>query len=131
MNGGSAVQTTAGGNAGSINASANGAFAGGSINTAASATANGGSIDMTTESTVSGSTSGTVICSQPFQGGSYGKVVIYLNNLTGTASFTFPTRFQYTPAALGPQAAAATAISSTSVTLTGSGTSGFLFLEGF
>ena len=78
---------------------------------------------------MNGSTSGSAIFSQPFLGGNYGKVVIYLNSLNGTATYTFLASFQHAPAALGPQAAAATAISTTSVT--GSGTTGFLFLEGF
>lgn len=126
-----AVQTAAGGNAGSITTSANGSIAGGNTTTAATSTLAGGSIDTSNQQTVSGSISGSAIFSQPFQGGNYGKVVIYLNNLNGTATYTFPASFQHAPATLGPQAAAATTISTTSVTVTGSGTTGFLFLEGF
>lgn len=59
-------------------------------------------------------------------------VEIYLNNLKGSASYTFPVPFQFTPQVLSQSLAnAVTALSTTSVTVTGSGSTGFIMLDGF
>lgn len=59
-------------------------------------------------------------------------VEIHLTNLTGTASYTFPVPFQFTPQVLSQSLAnAVTALSTTSVTVTGSGSTGFIMLDGF
>lgn len=97
--------------------------------------------------TVSGSTSGTADFSQPFAGSSYKKVIIYCSALKGTASYTFPIPFLFTPqvvTATGTVANPAVpitavtvgpgAISTTAVTINGgggAGTTGILLLEGY
>jgi hypothetical protein len=84
--------------------------------------------------TVSGSTSGAASFTETFYGTLNKKVLISCSSLTGTASYTFPTAFTVAPVVLntsGPAASTVTSLSTTAVTLTGSGTSGVLILEGY
>jgi hypothetical protein len=84
-----------------------------------------------------GSGGGTIVWVQPEQGSAYKKVAIYCNALIGTASFTFANPFVNIPAIItdstagGIPATAITALSTTDCTITGTTTTGFIFLEGF
>jgi len=87
-----------------------------------------------TQSLVSGSTSGNANFSQPFQGSSYKKVIIYCNALLGKAAYTFPVAFVNTPMIMtSDQVAAAviTGLSTTTITLTGATTTGYITIEGY
>jgi hypothetical protein len=86
------------------------------------------------QTTVSGSTSGTAVFSQPEGGAYYKKVIIRLVALVGTASYTFPVTFSFAPDFLpmvGASGASVTALSDTAVTITGTGQTGAINLEGY
>jgi hypothetical protein len=79
---------------------------------------------------VNGSTSGTAVFSEPFAGSSYKKAVIHMAATTGTASYTFPTAFSFTPIVMNADANV-TSLSTTAVTVTGAATTDTIILEGY
>jgi hypothetical protein len=86
-----------------------------------------------TPSIVTGSSSGNATFVQANNQPYSKRVVIYLNSLNGTATYTFPTPFLNTPVALattGLSTSLITTLTSTSITVTGSTSSGVLILEG-
>lgn len=82
------------------------------------------------QTTVNGSTSGTAKFSQPEQGSSYKVCIIYASVLVGTASYTFPTAFTNTPMVLGTLSGIA-AVTTTSITLTGTTSTGNIIVIGY
>ena len=81
-----------------------------------------------------GGTSGALVGVQPFSGPSLNLVILYCEALTGAATYVFPTAFTFTPVVLqtdGLPTSDVTAISTTSVTVTGSGSTGFIVIMGF
>ena len=81
--------------------------------------------------TVSGSTSGTAIFNEPDRGGGKKTVQCYSNSLNGTAAYTFPVAFTYAPIQVAASSGISATISTTSVTVTGTGTSGWIIFEGY
>lgn len=92
----------------------------------------GGLNASTAQGTLTGS-AGTAVCSQPFQGATYKKVICFLAGYTDTAtlSYTYPTAFTNTPYVYGLSAGVtAASATTTAVTFTSTLLSGFVFMEG-
>ena len=91
-----------------------------------------GSANLSTpQTTVSCSVSGSAVFSEPLQGASEKKVIVYMAACVGTASYTYPTAFTNSPSIYASNNVAAsivTSVSTTAVTVTGATTTGSLFL---
>jgi hypothetical protein len=86
------------------------------------------------ETDITGSTSGHAYFSQPFQGATYKKVVIRCAALLGTASYTYPVAFSYTPVVMmtsGLATTKVTSLSTTACTVTGVTDTGYITIEGY
>jgi hypothetical protein len=86
------------------------------------------------KTTVSCYTSGTAVFAMPQQGTGDMKVKAFLSSCVGTASYTFPTAFTQTPSIVTTNEVAGsivTSLSTTTMTVTGATTTGFLVLEGW
>ena len=84
-------------------------------------------------STISGSTSGSAIFCEKEMGSGGKEVDIYFANLNGTASFTFPVPFSYTPGFFPGSTLSSTnlsSVSTTSITVVGTGGTGVAILKG-
>jgi trimeric autotransporter adhesin len=93
-----------------------------------------GSVGIATPQTTLTGSVGTAVCSQPYQGTTYKKVVVYLNGYTDTSTqtYTYPTAFSHTPFVYGLAGGVSGATASTtSVTFTTTVLTGFVFIEGF
>ena len=109
----------------------------GNINLSSVITTGSVNIDIS-QTTITGPTSGSLICSMPYQGSSYKKVIIYCNgyeNDTTTAqTYSFPTSFIQNPYVNINQSGIPGTVTTQSITFgTGSSTvyTGFLVLEGY
>jgi len=85
--------------------------------------------------TVNGSTSGNIVGSMPFQTANYKKVIVYVNFVSGNATYTFPTQFNTEwnlhTNTLGASYSSVSVIG-TSVTITGAtNAAGVLIIEGY
>jgi hypothetical protein len=86
----------------------------------------------TTKTTIASSFSGNIICTMPFQGDAYKKVIIRLSSSIGTTSYTFPVAFISVPINISGNSGLVTALSTTSITITTSTSiSEFVIIEGF
>ena len=87
-----------------------------------------------TQTTLSGSSSGTAIFSQPLQGSSLKKVIIYCNALNGaTTTYTIPVSFTYTPVIVltnGLPGSIVTTLTTSTIVVTGVTSSGIIIIEG-
>lgn len=86
------------------------------------------------QTTQAGSVAGSAVFAQFHRETNYKRVLVRLESLNGTASYTFPTAFAKTPSFAPTNdvvAGIVTALSTTAVTVTGVVTSGFVELVGF
>jgi hypothetical protein len=93
------------------------------------------SVAQTTVTPTGGSAAGTIVCSMPFAGSSYKKVIIYFNGYTyGTNAqvYTFPTAFTNMPFVSASNVTVTATASTTTYTITVAvAQTGWVILEGF
>ena len=107
----------------------------GNINLSSVITTGSVNIDIS-QTTITGPTSGSLICSMPYQGSSYKKVIIYCkgyeNDTTTAQTYSFPTSFIQNPYVNINQSGIPGTVTTQSITF-GAGSStvytGFLVLE--
>ena len=99
-----------------------------------------GSLNLSTsQTTIAGTTNGSIIASQPFQGTSYKKVVVYLSNYTNDTTtaqtYTYSTAFTNTPViSANNSGLTPTTVSTTAISFNPNNTTaytGFIILEGY
>lgn len=93
-----------------------------------------GSFNAAAQTTVAASLTGNLIASMPEQGASYKIVVLHCSGMSGSATYTFPTAFTVTPANFAVNFSGGgtiNAVSTTSVTITGTTANGVGFLFGY
>jgi hypothetical protein len=91
-------------------------------------------LNSTAAQTTLTGTAGTAVCSQPFQGSSYKKVIIFLNGYTDTSTqiYTFPVAFTNTPYVYGATGVVSGAtVTTTTARFTTTAQSGLIFIEGY
>lgn len=82
------------------------------------------------QTTVAGSVSGNAVFSTPFNGASYKYVIAYCNSLNGTAAYTIS--FTNTPVVtFASSGLSASTLTTSSLVVSGSSTTGYLILEGY
>ena len=91
-----------------------------------------------TQTTITGSTAGSLVCSMPYQGSSYKKVIIYCdgyeNDTTTAQSYTFPVTFTNTPITTTNTSGLPGTITTTSISFNPDNTTtytGYIILEGY
>lgn len=88
-----------------------------------------GITNTTVQTTVTGSTSGTATFNQLNSASGLKKVTVHVSVLLGTASYTFPVPFVNTPVLIFNNTGITPTVSTTSVTLVGATSSGYITLE--
>jgi hypothetical protein len=91
-------------------------------------------IDSTATQTPLTGSAGTATCSQPFQGASYKKVIVYLSGFTddNTQIYTFPTAFTEAPYIYGLTAGVSGAtVTLATVKFNVTAETGFVIIEGY
>lgn len=79
-----------------------------------------------------GSTAGSANFAQTVQESLHKRVIIYVDGLTGTASYTFPKAFSHVPQILSQTLTGiVTSLTTTGVTVTGAASTGFIELSGY
>jgi hypothetical protein len=92
---------------------------------------NGSLFPRNVKSVVGGSLGGIIWATQPVQGTSYKKVILYCSNFHGTGTYTFSTPFTYTPIVTAGDSSIVTASETGLTVTTEEVVTGYIILEGF